>query len=200
MPSYRIYVTIKCSNLSYDIRTVLIESNLVYRLQKAEEQWQLELTETGKKHSETTAALEKERGELQQRLSEAESSLAQTCSQLASLEAEMEGLRNRAKALEEAVGKLQSEANQARAQIKERETEEKRLCLSLEQLETDLRSSKTLTETLQAELAEKQKREVELLGEKEQAVTQVFTLNIVFVHPLEVLLNCTVWGFLCFNI
>ncbi|KAL6459803.1 hypothetical protein MHYP_G00315620 [Metynnis hypsauchen] len=146
--------------------------NSLERLQKAEEQLQLELAEAEKKHCETLSALEKERGELQQKLTEAESSLAQTRSRLTSLEAETEGLRHRAKALEEAVGKLQSEANQARAEIKERETEEKRLCLSLEQLETDLRSFKNLTETLQAELAVKEKREVELLEEKEQAVTQ----------------------------
>ncbi|KAI4888823.1 hypothetical protein NFI96_023933, partial [Prochilodus magdalenae] len=146
--------------------------NSLESLQKAEEKWQLEMAETEKRHSEILSALEKERGELQQKLSEAESSLAQTSSQLASLEGEAEGLRHRAKALEEAVGKLQSEANQARAEIKERETEEKRLCLSLEQLETDLRSYKNLTETLQAELTEKEKREVELLGEKEQAVTK----------------------------
>ena len=152
---------------------------LLHSLQKAEEKWQLEMAETEKRHSEILSALEKERGELQQKLSEAESSLAQTSSQLASLEGEAEGLRHRAKALEEAVGKLQSEANQARAEIKERETEEKRLCLSLEQLETDLRSYKNLTETLQAELTEKEKREVELLGEKEQAVTKVFSLNLM---------------------
>lgn len=142
------------------------------RLQKAEEQWQLELSEAEKRHSESLTALEKEREELQQKLTQTESSLVQAQSQLTSLEAEAEGLRHRAKALDEAVDKLQSEANQARAELKERETEERRLCLNLEQLETDLRSSKTLTDTLQAELAEKQKREVELLGEKEHAVTQ----------------------------
>ncbi|KAF5889246.1 golgin subfamily B member 1-like isoform X1, partial [Clarias magur] len=142
------------------------------RLQKEEERWQQELSEAEKKHKESLTALEKEREDLQQKLTETERALAQTQSQLTSLEAEAEGLRHRAKALEEAVDKLQSNTNQARAEIKERETEERRLCLNLEQLETDLRSSKTLTDTLQAELAEKQKREVELLGEKEHAVTQ----------------------------
>ncbi|XP_060759789.1 golgin subfamily B member 1 isoform X2 [Neoarius graeffei] len=142
------------------------------RLQKAEEQWQLELSEAEKKHNESLTALEKEREELQQELTQKVSSLAQVQSQLASLEAEAEGLRHRAKALEEAVDKLQSEASQTRAELKERETEERRLCLNLEQLETDLRSSKTLMDTLQAELAEKQKRELELLEEKEHVVTQ----------------------------
>ncbi|XP_053365113.1 golgin subfamily B member 1 [Clarias gariepinus] len=142
------------------------------RLQKEEERWQLELSEAEKKHKESLNALEKEREDLQQKLTETELCLAQTQSQLTSLEAEAEGLRHRAKALEEAVDKLQSDINQSRADIKERETEERRLCLNLEQLETDLRSSKTLTDTLQAELAVKQKREVELLGEKEHAVTQ----------------------------
>lgn len=132
------------------------------------------MSEAEKKHKESLNALEKEREDLQQKLTETELCLAQTQSQLTSLEAEAEGLRHRAKALEEAVDKLQSDINQARADIKERETEERRLCLNLEQLETDLRSSKTLTDTLQAELAVKQKREVELLGEKEHAVTQVF--------------------------
>ncbi|MCJ8742935.1 hypothetical protein PDJAM_G00087970 [Pangasius djambal] len=142
------------------------------RLQKAEERLELELSEAEKKHNESLTALEKEREELQQKLTQTERSLAQAQSQLTSLEAETEGLRHRAKALEEAVDKLQSETNQARAELKERETEERRLCLNLEQLETDLRASKNLTDTLQAELAEKQKREMELLGEKEHAVTQ----------------------------
>ncbi|KAI5626025.1 golgin subfamily B member 1 [Silurus asotus] len=146
--------------------------SLLERLQKAEEQWQLQLSETEKKHNQSLTILEKERDELLQKLSQTESSLSQSQSQLTSLETEAEGLRHRAKALEEAVDKLQSDANQVRAELKERESEERRLCLNLEQLETDLRSSKTLTDTLQAELAEKQKREVELLGEKEHAVTQ----------------------------
>ncbi|KAF7693770.1 hypothetical protein HF521_007523 [Silurus meridionalis] len=146
--------------------------SLLERLQKAEEQWQLQLSEAEKKHNQSLTILEKERDELLQKLSQTESSLSQTQSQLTSLETEAEGLRHRAKALEEAVDKLQSDANRVRAELKERESEERRLCLNLEQLETDLRSSKTLTDTLQAELAEKQKREVELLGEKEHAVTQ----------------------------
>uniref|UniRef100_A0A4W4HT12 Golgin B1 n=1 Tax=Electrophorus electricus TaxID=8005 RepID=A0A4W4HT12_ELEEL len=142
------------------------------RLQKAEEQLQVKLAEMEKRHSEILKPLEKERKEMQEALALAESSLAEARSQLASVEVETEGLRHRTKALEEAVVKLQSESIQARAEIKERETEERRLCLSLEQLETDLRTSKTLTETLQVELSEKEKREVELLGEKEQAVAQ----------------------------
>ncbi|KAK9976054.1 hypothetical protein ABG768_021272 [Culter alburnus] len=146
--------------------------SLLERMQKAEENLQLELSEVEKKHNESLAALEKERGELQQKLTLVETNLTQTRTQLTTLETEAEGLRHRTKALEEAVDKLQSDANAARAVIKERETEEKRLYLRLEQLETDLGSSKNLTETLQAALDEKEKREMELLGEKEQAVTQ----------------------------
>lgn len=155
---------------------------LVFRLQKAEEQWHLELSEAEKKHNKSLTAVEKEREDLQQKLTQTEISLAQAQAQLTSLEVEAEGLRHRAKALEDAVDKLQSDANQARVEIKEREAEERRLCLILEQLETDLRSSKTLTDTLQAELADKQKREVELLGEKEHAVTQVFAFGSVSVQ------------------
>ncbi|KAK2832102.1 hypothetical protein Q7C36_015564 [Tachysurus vachellii] len=142
------------------------------RLQKAEERWQLELSEAEKKHNKSLTVVEKERDEMKQKFSQTESSLVQAQSQLTSLQVEAEGLRNRSKALEDAADKLQSDANQARAELKEREAEERRLCLILEQLETDLRSSKTLTDALQAQLAEKQKREVELLGEKEHAVTQ----------------------------
>ncbi|XP_043093536.1 golgin subfamily B member 1 isoform X2 [Puntigrus tetrazona] len=146
--------------------------SLLERMQKAEENLQLELSEAEKKHNESVADLEKERGDLQQNLALVETNLTQTRSQLTTLETEAEGLRNRTKALEEAVDKLQSEANEARAVIKERETEERRLCLRLEQLETDLASSKNLTDNLQAALDEKEKRVMELLGEKEQAVTQ----------------------------
>ncbi|XP_026086957.1 golgin subfamily B member 1-like isoform X3 [Carassius auratus] len=146
--------------------------SLLERMQKEGENLQLELSEAEKKHNDSFAALEKERGDLQQNLALVETNLTQTRSQLTTLETEAEGLRHRTKALEEAVDKLQSDANEARAVIKERETEERRLCLRLEQLETDLASSKNLTDTLQAALDEKEKREMELLGEKEQAVTQ----------------------------
>uniref|UniRef100_A0A4W5QBR1 Golgin B1 n=1 Tax=Hucho hucho TaxID=62062 RepID=A0A4W5QBR1_9TELE len=143
----------------------------VDRLQKADEQWQLKWEQEEKRLRENQAALEQERGELQKSLAQTETSLADARAQLASLESEAEGLRHRAQALEEAVGKLQGETNKARSQLKEREAEGRRLGLTVEQLETDLRSSKTLTESLQTELSEKERREVELLGEKEQAVT-----------------------------
>lgn len=98
------------------------------------------------------------------------------------LKDELDGLRHRAQALEEAVGRLQGEVDQSRNELREREAEERRLCLNLEQLETDLRSSKSLTESLQAELHEKEKREVEMLGETEQAVAQVLTFsNLQFI-------------------
>ncbi|KAK2892658.1 hypothetical protein Q8A67_012646 [Cirrhinus molitorella] len=142
------------------------------RVQKAEENLQLELSEAEKKHHESLATLEKERDDLQQKLTLVETNLTQTRSQLTTLETEAEGLRHHTKALEEAVDKLQSDANEARTVIKERETEERRLCLRLEQLETDLAASKNLTDNLQAALNEKEKREMELLGEKEHAVTQ----------------------------
>ncbi|XP_051544796.1 golgin subfamily B member 1-like [Myxocyprinus asiaticus] len=146
--------------------------SLLERMQKAEENLRLQLAEVEKKYSESLTALEKEREDLQQKQAPLEINLAQTHSQLTSLEKEAVGLRHHAKALEEALDKLQSESNEARAAIKEREAEERRLCLRLEQLETDLGSSKNLTDILQAALDEKEKRELVLLGEKEQAVTQ----------------------------
>ncbi|XP_029597677.1 golgin subfamily B member 1 isoform X2 [Salmo trutta] len=144
----------------------------VDRLQKADEQWQLKWEQEEKRLRENQAALEQDREELQKSLAQTETSLADARAQLASLESEAEGLRHRTQVLEEAVGKLQGETNEARSQLKEREAEGRSLGLSMEQLETDLRSSKTLTESLQTELSEKERREVELLGEKEQAVTQ----------------------------
>ncbi|XP_073693899.1 uncharacterized protein golgb1 [Garra rufa] len=146
--------------------------SLLERMQKTEENLQLKLSKAEKIHNESLAALEKERHDLQQKLALVETNLTQTRFQLTTLETEAEGLRHRTKALEEAVDKLQSDANEARTVIKERETEERRLCLRLEQLETDLASSKNLTDNLQAALDEKEKREMELLGEKEHAVTQ----------------------------
>ena len=99
------------------------------------------------------------------------------------LKNEAESLHQRARALEEAVGRLQGEVNQAGAELREREAEERRLCLNVEQLETDLRSSKALTESLQTELHEKEKREVEMLGEKEQAVAQVYRCFLLPRYP-----------------
>ncbi|TRY92411.1 hypothetical protein DNTS_007197 [Danionella cerebrum] len=145
---------------------------LVERMQKAEENQHLEFSDLETQHNKSLASFEVERQDLQEKLTLAETALTQAHSQLTALESEAEGLRNRAKALEAAVDRLQTGANEAHAVIKEREVEERRLCLILEQLETDLGSSKNLTETLQVELDEKEKREMALLGEKEQAVTQ----------------------------
>lgn len=71
------------------------------------------------------------------------------------------------------MGRLQGEVDQARTEQRAREAEERRLCLNVEQLAADLRSSKALTESLQTELHVKERREVEMLGEKEQAVAEV---------------------------
>ncbi|XP_017267076.1 golgin subfamily B member 1 isoform X2 [Kryptolebias marmoratus] len=140
----------------------------VSRLQKADKDWQLRLEEEEKKVTERQAALEQERAKLDQTTAE----LLSAQNEARSLKNELESLGQRIRALEEAVGRLQGEVDQARTELRDREAEERRLCLSVEQLEADLRSSKTLTESLQTELHEKEKREVKLLGEKEQAVAQ----------------------------
>ncbi|XP_026183186.1 golgin subfamily B member 1 [Mastacembelus armatus] len=140
----------------------------VDRLERADKDWQLRLEEEEKKVKETQAVLEEEKMKLQQTIAELQSAQ----NEVHALKDELEGLRHRAQALEEAVGRLQGEVDQARSELKERDAEERRLCLNVEQLETDLRSSKSLTETLQTELNDKEKREVEMLGEKEQAVAQ----------------------------
>ena len=144
------------------------------RLQKVDQDWALRMEEEEKKSRETMAALEEKTGKLEQAMAQIQSTRAE----VSTLQSEAEGLRNRVRALEEAVGRLQGEADQARSELREREAEERRLCLTVEQLETDLRSSKALTESLQTELSEKERREVELLGEKEQAVTQVLLFAI----------------------
>lgn len=130
----------------------------------------LKLEGEEKKVSESQAALEEVKNKLQQTTSELQAAQGEAHA----LKREAESLNQRARALEEAVGRLQGEVDQARTELSEREAEERRLCLSVEQLETDLRSSKALTESLQTELNEKERREVEMLGEKEHAVAQVF--------------------------
>ncbi|XP_072233220.1 uncharacterized protein golgb1 isoform X2 [Leuresthes tenuis] len=140
----------------------------VSRLEKAEKDWQLRSEEEERKVSESQAALEEERMKLEQTTAELQSAQNEALA----LKNEAESLHQRARALEEAVGRLQGEVNQAGTELREREAEERRLCLNVEQLETDLRSSKALTENLQTELHEKERREVEMLGEKEQAVAQ----------------------------
>lgn len=141
-----------------------------FRLEKADKDWHLRFKEEEKKVRESQAALEEERATLQQ----TSAGMLSAQSEGLALKNELEGVRQRARALEEAVGRLQGEVDQARAELRDREAEERRLCLNAEQLETDLRSSKALTESLQTELSDKEKREVEMLGEKEQAVAQVF--------------------------
>ena len=129
----------------------------------------MRLEEEDKKMQEVKTSLELERVRLQEATAQLQSAQAE-CRALGS---EVEGLRHGKQALEEAVERLQGEAERARAALGEREAEESRLCLHVEQLETDLRSSKALLETLQTELSEKERREMELLGEREQAVAQV---------------------------
>ncbi|KAM9327836.1 golgin subfamily B member 1 [Pholidichthys leucotaenia] len=140
----------------------------VERLAKADKDWQLRLEEEEKKVAKSQAAFEEERRKLQQTTDELESAQ----NEANALRNELESLHQRTQALEEAVGRLQGEVEQARSELREREAEERRLCLNVEQLETDLRSSKSLMESLQTELNEKEKREVEMLMEKEQAVAQ----------------------------
>ncbi|XP_029350549.1 golgin subfamily B member 1 isoform X2 [Echeneis naucrates] len=140
----------------------------VERLEKADKDWQLRLEEEGKKVTESQSALVEEKSKLQETLAELQSAQ----NEVRALTDELQGLHHRVQALEEAVGRLQGEVDQTRTELREREAEEKRLCLNLEQLETDLRSSKALTENLEAELNEKERREVEMLGEIEQAVAQ----------------------------
>uniref|UniRef100_A0A3P9QEX8 Golgin B1 n=1 Tax=Poecilia reticulata TaxID=8081 RepID=A0A3P9QEX8_POERE len=106
------------------------------------------------------------------KLEETASELVSAQNEVGVLKNMLESLRQRVRALEEAVGRQTGEVERARTELREREAEERRLCLNVEQLETDLRSSKVLTESLQTELQEKERREVELLGEKELAVAQ----------------------------
>lgn len=134
----------------------------------------MKLEEEEKRVAECQAALQEEKSRLQQTSAELQSAQDEA----GGLRRESESLLQRAKALEEAVGRLQAEGDQARAELREREAEERRLCLNVEQLEMDLRSSKALTENLQTELNEKERREVEMLGEKEQAVAEVSTCCI----------------------
>ncbi|TKS90758.1 Golgin subfamily B member 1 372 kDa [Collichthys lucidus] len=138
------------------------------RLEKANKDLQLRLEEEEKKVTESQAALEEEKNKLQQTTTELQSAQDEA----SALKNEAESLHQRTRALEEAVSQLQGEVERARTELREREAEERRLCLNVEQLETDLRSSKALTESLQTELNEKEKREVEMLGEKEQAVAE----------------------------
>ncbi|XP_028256447.1 golgin subfamily B member 1 [Parambassis ranga] len=140
----------------------------VNRLEKADKDWQLTLKEEEKKVAESCAALEEEKTKLLQATAELQS----TQNEAHALKNEVESLHQRGRALEEAVSRLQGEVDQTRMELREREAEERRLCLNLEQLETDLRSSKAFNESLQAELNKKERREVEMLGEKEQAVAK----------------------------
>lgn len=144
-----------------------------FRLEKSERELRNYLEEEKKKVAESEAALKEEKGKLQETAAE----LLSAQGEARSLEKEAEGLLQRIPALEEAVARLQEEVGQARSQLREREAEERRLCLNVEHLETDLRSSKAFTESLQAELHGKEQREVEMLGEKEQAVAEVRVLH-----------------------
>lgn len=140
-----------------------------FRLEKSEKELQNFLKEERNKVAESEAALKEEKGKLKETTAE----LVSTQNAARSLEKEAESLLQRIRALEEAVGHLQGEADRVRAELREREADERRLCLNVEQLETDLRSSKAFAESLQTELHEKERREVEMLGEKEQAVSEV---------------------------
>ncbi|XP_027899940.1 golgin subfamily B member 1 [Xiphophorus couchianus] len=140
----------------------------VNRLQRAEKDWQLKLEEEQKKVMEHQVVLDQERSKLEETSSE----LVSAQNEVGVLKNTLESLGQRVRALEEAVGRQTGEVERARTELRAREAEERRLCLNVEQLETDLRSSKVLTESLQTELHEKERREVELLGEKELAVAQ----------------------------
>uniref|UniRef100_A0AAV2IZJ8 Golgin subfamily B member 1 n=2 Tax=Knipowitschia caucasica TaxID=637954 RepID=A0AAV2IZJ8_KNICA len=137
-------------------------------LQKADKEWKQKIEDADYKFKASEESLEKEKSLLVQTTA----ALQAVQSEALSLQKEVESSHHRLRALEEAVGRVQAEADQARAEVTQLESEGRRLCLSVEQLEADLRSSKTLTEDLQMELNEKERKEVEMLGEKEQAVAQ----------------------------
>lgn len=137
-------------------------------LEKAGKEWQKKLEELDNNFKASEVALEKEKSYVQETTAALQAAQTETIS----YKHEVDSLHQRVRALEEAVGHLQEKNDQTRAELRERETEERRLCLNLEQLEDDLRSSKALTEDLQSELNEKERREVEMLGEIEQAVAQ----------------------------
>lgn len=162
-----------------------IKTFLSFRLETSHKDLQLKLEEEEKKVAQSQFALEEEKSKLQQTTSELQSAQNET----SGLKNEVGSLLQRTRALEEAVGRLQGDVDQARTELREREAEERRLCLNVEQLETDLRSSKALTENLQTELNEKERREVEMLGEKEQAVAEVFTyLHLKYMYSNNVLM------------
>ncbi|XP_057711603.1 golgin subfamily B member 1 isoform X2 [Corythoichthys intestinalis] len=138
------------------------------RLEKNCKEQQLKLDEVEKNLNESRAEAERERAKLLQTTTELQS--AQSEARL--LKDEVEAHSQRSRALEEAVARLQEDIGGARAELQEREAEYRRLCLTLEQLEADLHTSKAWTEDLHVALHEKEKREVEMLDEKEQAVAQ----------------------------
>ncbi|XP_051911552.1 golgin subfamily B member 1 [Hippocampus zosterae] len=140
----------------------------LHTLEKADQERQLKLDEAAEKLDGSQAELEREHAELLQTTAELQSAQ----SEVRLLKGELESHSQRVRALEEAVGRLQEDIGEARAELRDREADDRRLCLTLEQLEADLHSSKALTETLRVALHDKEKREVEMLDEKEQAVAQ----------------------------
>ncbi len=143
-------------------------------MQKTEENLHLELAEAEKKHNESLAALEKERGDLQQNLALVETNLTQTRSQLTTLETEAEGLRHRNQSFRRS--SRQASRVMLMRHVQDQRKGDRRKETMLEAGATGNRPGhlqRTLLDKLQAALDEKEKREMELLGEKEQAVTQV---------------------------
>ncbi|XP_061125228.1 golgin subfamily B member 1 isoform X2 [Syngnathus typhle] len=140
----------------------------VDRLEKADEERRVKLDEAEEMWKASRAEAEKEHAEVLRTAAELQS--AQNQARL--LGAEAESHKQRLRALEEAAARLQEDLGGARAELREREADARRLGLTLEQTEADLHASKASTENLQVALHEKEKREVEMLDEKEQAVAQ----------------------------
>ncbi|XP_049616748.1 golgin subfamily B member 1 [Syngnathus scovelli] len=140
----------------------------VDRLEKADEERRVKLHEAEEKWNASQAEAEKEHAEVLRTAAELQS----VQNQARLLGAEAESHKQRLRALEEAAARLQEDLGGARAELREREADARRLGLTLEQMEADLHASKALTENLQVALHEKEKREVEMLDEKEQAVAQ----------------------------
>ncbi|XP_077449568.1 uncharacterized protein golgb1 [Stigmatopora argus] len=138
------------------------------RLEKAAKERQLESEEVEKNLNQSRAEAERDRAQLLQTAAEMRSAQNQALL----LGEQVEGHRQRARTLEEAVTRLREDVSGAQLELREREAEYRRLCLTLEQLEADLHASKASTESLQVALLDKEKREVDMLHEKEQAIAQ----------------------------
>ncbi|XP_078091841.1 golgin subfamily B member 1-like [Mustelus asterias] len=140
------------------------------RLEHSEQEWESKFKSEEEVHEQMMKKVEDENRQLFSKSEEFQKLLKDSQNELLKLTEEAKSLREQIADLDSSLEKLEKAKSDLEANLKQREAEAQNYLLTCEQLQSDLQSSKSLTEKLHGETAEKEEKIVSLLAAKEEAV------------------------------